>query len=191
MRRCGETSRSIAALAPATVVTDAQAAALRQGASDDLKRITAFAGRHLQHANAALQALRAGPLRLQQGIDALLQGSQHRLQQAGLHIGQQLLHGQQRMQFRGVEPEPRQLVHGALGLVIAIAVEISVVDDGGIQVQAHVVDNALDGGAGAFQLFLQTPARDRLPRSLQDAVELENAVEAVHLGASRRCSSLP
>ena len=68
------------------------------------------------------------------------------IEQPRLHAGKQLLNRQQGMKLGGVEPKARELVHLSLLLVVGVAVALAVVDDGGVEVQAHVLDDALDRG---------------------------------------------
>ena len=132
----------------------------------------------LKDADTFREPVGSGPLQIQQPGNPLVQGPEHGVEQARLNLGQQLLDGHQGMQLGGIEPKPRKFVH-ALGLIVAVTVALDVVDDGGVQVEAHVLDDALDGGPRALQLGLEALPRHWVTRRLEDTVQLEDSVETV------------
>ncbi len=162
------------------VVQDAQPAPAHQCARQALERLEIGAARrHLQDADPVLDLAIAARALVQQARDALAQGSNVRLQQTGLHVGEQLERRHQGVDLRGVEPQARQFVQRvAPGVVVAVA--LVVVLDWRAQVGAHVVDDALDRGPRALEPALEVHARHRGTSLREDPVQGEDAVEPVH-----------
>ncbi len=61
----------------------------------------------------------------------------------------------------------------------AVAAQISVPDDGGIEAVTQVCDVTLDGCAGDFQ-FLDKPTQGDSPVVFQEAFDLVNTLEGAH-----------
>ncbi len=124
------------------------------------------------------------------GLPEVLQGKnlpdlvayrrQHVVEQSGLDAAQQLLRAHQGVEFPAIEPQAGQFEGVVAGLGVVIAVALPVVFDGGIEEQSHLPDNAVDGGAGAFQLFLDGAERHGIAVRLEDLVQLVDAPEAIH-----------
>ena len=79
-------------------------------------------------------------------------------QAAGVEVREEVLHGQQGMDFLGGEPQARQLVLRAdplTGLLEAIAAQVAVEDQRCVQAVAHVGDVAFQGRPGDAEALLK------------------------------------
>ncbi len=130
--------------------------------------------------------------------DQPLQPLEHGLQVARQHAvvvqpGEQLVHGQQRVDLVLAEPHARQLVAGARrrALVEAVAVVEGVVDDGRVQPVAQVLQVALERGRRDGQLLAQRREAHAAAAAQQhlDLVEAFGAVHRVSLYVCRQGSS--
>ena len=117
------------------------------------------AGAHAEHADAARDVVGGVLARFEQLLEALAQRGDQLRQHAGLQVGDQLVHGEQRAQLLGVEPQARQLPERAvLDLVVeAVGLLLAVVEDRGVEAVAQVVEVALERGAGDFEVLAGIP----------------------------------
>jgi hypothetical protein len=108
-------------------------------------------------------------------------------QPAGVQVRQQVLHGDQGVDLRSVEPQPGQFVlaTAALRLGVAVAAGLAVPDDRRVQPVAQVFQVALDRGPGHLQL-LQEVAESHQPALAEQLVDLVEALGAVHDGGLPR-----
>ncbi len=119
----------------------------------------------------------------EQGVEAghqwLHMGSQ---QPARVEIGQQVLHGQQGVDFLRGEPQPRQreLAAGLGGKRLeAIPAGVAVEDDRGVEAVAQVLEIALQRGPRNFAGLLQLPESDQAA-VLQQLLDLVKALGTIH-----------
>ena len=115
----------------------------------------------------------------QQALDPLLQRCQRARQHATARAHQQLLRGQQRVEFFRTQPQAGQFETLALRGVIAEA-GLAIALDGRHQRIAQIGQVAVDRRARTAQLLLQPLHRDRITGSLQDAVQGGDAFDLVH-----------
>ena len=123
-----------------------------------------------------------------------LSGASARRQHAAAGADQQLVRGQQRMQFVGIQPQAGQLE--ALGFLLVVA-EAALAGRVALDRRAERVaqegDVAVEGGPRTIQLIHQPRERHRITRHLQVAVQGEDAFVTVHArrfgcpGAARDC----
>ncbi len=95
-----------------------------------------------------------------------------------------MLHGQQGMDFRGVEPQARQLVLAARarGAVLeAVTARLAVPDQRAVEAVAQVLDVALERGGRDFQDFEQLGEAHQLALA-DELVDLVEAFGAIHAG---------
>src|SRR5690606_17668360 len=132
------------------------------------------------HAHAFDRPVLAGRMLVEQLVDARLQRRQRARQHPATAAREQLLGGQQRVQFVGIEPQAGQFEAPALLGVVAEA-GFAVADHRRHQRVAQEGQVAVDRGAGAFELFAQARHRDRVARGLEDAVQGKDAFVSVHV----------
>jgi hypothetical protein len=107
---------------------------------------------------------------------------------AGVEVGQQVLHGQERMDFARVEPQAGQFVLRAavrvrgVEAVAAASSTMAIPDNGRIEPVAHVFEVALQGGARDFQHGHEIDEGHELA-IVDHLVDLVEALSAIH-GAS-------
>src|SRR5439155_20464611 len=133
----------------------------------------------LEDADALLDVL---PRRLaaEDGAQALLQRPDVRLEEAGLQLGEERVHAEERVRFAGVEPQAGQLVArtGAWSSE-AVAVRLAVVLDRRVEAILHVLQVALERRRRNPEERPQGRKRDR-PAILQELVDLVEALESFH-----------
>src|SRR6266513_4370962 len=98
----------------------------------------------LEDADALLDVF---PRRLaaEDGAQALLQRRDVRLEEAGLQLGEERVHAEERICFAGVDPQARQLVARTCArLAEAVAVRLAVPFDRRVEALAHVLRVALE-----------------------------------------------
>ena len=87
----------------------------------------------------------------QQGVEAFTEWGDTCAEQAtSIQTRQQMLHGQQGVDFGGREPQPRQLVRCVVcgvGIFEAVTAEFAAIADGVVQPGAEVVQVPFEGGA--------------------------------------------
>ena len=169
-------------LLAALEVSDGKTPALGQGVGNGLEIFPGRSRGSPQNADTPADLIAAAVLCFQQLPDVGLKGCQLALQQTWLHRFQQLLHAEQRMQLGGVEPDPGEFIHFAVLAVagIVVAVACAVIFDRGVEVVAHIVDDALCSGAGTLQHLLDSLSGDRIAVTAEKLVQGEYTVEAVH-----------
>ena len=118
---------------------------------------------------------------VQQLLDPLLQWRQRVRQHPARVARQQLLRGEQGVQFLGRQPQPRQLEAVALVRVVAEA-GVAVADHRRHQGVAQEGKVAIDGRSRAAEFVLQARHGHRVARGAQDAVQGDDAFVAVHGG---------
>ena len=101
-------------------------------------------------------------------------------------VGEQVLHGEQGVDFRGVEPQAGQfeLAAGrAVAFIVAVAAGVAVPGDGRVEAIAQVFEVALDGGGRDFQRFDEDLKRDdaAFGDELVDFVEAFGAIHGIPL----------
>ena len=112
-------------------------------------------------------------------------GAISRSNRPGVHLGEQLAHGEQRGELRLGEPQARQLeaVPGLTALVV-VAAALGVELDGMREALAEITNAALGGGLGALELVADAPQRDRrLMGRGEQAVQARDGIESFHGGA--------
>ena len=171
------------------VVSDDEALAAEQGRADGLEMIEMeFAGADGLDADAALHFLNRVVGGAEQAGEAGEQGLDLRSEQAaGVEVREEVLHGQQGMDFLGGEPQSRQLILRAdplPGLLEAVAAQVSVEDQGRIQAVPHVGDIALERGPGNTEAFLQFLAGYEVPCA-ENLIDLVDALHAAHVDFSK------
>ena len=124
---------------------------LEQGGANGLEMVEMeFAGADGLDADAALHFLNGVVGGAKQAGEAGEQGLDLRSEQAaGIEVGEQMLHGEQGMDFLGGEPQAWQLILWAdplPGLLEAVAAQVAVEDEGSVQAIPHVGDVALERG---------------------------------------------
>ena len=142
-----------------------------RGRADDAHPLPDFLGGVVGRAQ---QTVQSGHQRLDVG----------RQQSALVEVGHQVLHGQQGMDFRGVEPQARQfeLAAGVRGAaLVAVAARLAVPDQRAVEAVAQVLDVALERGRRHFQCILQFGEGHQLALADQ-LVDLVEAFGAVHSG---------
>ena len=100
-------------------------------------------------------------------------------QAAGVEVGEQVLHGEQRVDLLRREPQPGQFVLRTDALTFpleAIAAEVAIEHDGRVQPVLHVGEVALQRRPRHAELFLQFGARHGRAAGEQ----LVDAVDALH-----------
>lgn len=125
--------------------------------------------------------------RIVRGTDQRRQAREQRLdvrpeQSAGIEVGQQVLHGQQGVDFLGREPQTEQFVLPSQlfgGGVEAIAAGVAVMDDRCVQPVAEINEVAFQGGPGDFQFVHQRLKGHHAP-VVEHLVELVEAFRLVH-----------
>src|SRR6185295_12178985 len=144
---------------------------------------TAF---RLEHPDALLDLL---PRRLaaEHRAHAVLQRLDVRLEKPRLQLGEERVHGEERVRLVGREPQPRQLVARARPrLAEAVAVRLAVVLDRRVEAAAHVLDVALEGRGRHPQGSAKSGKGYRPSPLFQQSIDLVEAFEALHAGASCR-----
>lgn len=76
------------------------------------------------------------------------------VEQAGLYVCQQLLGGQQRVEFGCAEPESGKLEGLPVAQCVVVAVALTVIFNRCIEMQAHLLHDAVDRGARTFEFIL-------------------------------------
>ena len=109
---------------------------------------------------------------------ALEQRLHVRPQQAGLEILEQLLHGEQRVDLLRAEPQAGQLLHLRLRIE-AVTVVLAIPDDGDVQPRAQILQIALEGGGGDFQLVANAACAHHLV-AMNELLNLVEALGAIH-----------
>src|SRR5437867_1815651 len=133
----------------------------------------------LEDADALLDVL---PRRLaaEDGAQALLQRPDVRLEEAGLQLGEERVHAEERIRLAGVEPQARQLVARTRArLSEAVAVRLAVPFDRRVEALAHVLQVALQRRRRDPEGRSQGGKRNR-PAVLQELVDLVEALESFH-----------
>src|SRR3989442_13793143 len=141
----------------------------------------------LENAEALLDVL---PRRLaaEDGAQALLQRPDVGLEEAGLQLGEERVHAQQRVRLAGVEPQAGQLVARAGAWnAEAVALRFGVVVDRRVEPRPHVLDVALYACRRHAKLVLEDRERNDFP-VLQELVDLVEALQAIHGPPARRKS---
>ena len=115
----------------------------------------------------------------QQAFDALLQRRQRAGEHAAAGAHQQLLRGQQRIEFFRTQPQAGQFEAFAFPRHVAEA-GFAIALDRRHQRIAQVGQVAVGGGARTTQLLLQALDRDRVAGGLEDAVQGGDAFDLVH-----------
>src|SRR3989442_10081223 len=139
----------------------------------------------LEDAEALLDVL---PRRLaaEDGAQALLQRPDVRLEEAGLQLGEERVHAEERVRLAGVEPQARQLVaRTSARLAKAVAVRLAVPFDRRVEALAHVLQVAFKCRRRDPEGRLQGRKRNR-PAVLQELVDLVEALETFHGPPGRR-----
>src|SRR5437879_11528521 len=116
----------------------------------------------LEDADALLDVL---PRRLaaEDGAQALLKRPDVRLEEAGLQLGEERVHAEERIRLAGVEPQARQLVAWTRARSSeAVAVRLAVVLDRRVETAAHVFEVALHARARHAEDFLEGRDRNHL-----------------------------
>ena len=173
------------------VVEDAQLPALQDGAGDlaEVFHIGGTGG-HLQDADAASDVGVSAMAMGKQVLQAFLEGGDVRGEDAGLEFVEELLRGQQGVEFFGVEPEARQFIERLTGGVVLVAFAIGIVDQRRAEGVAQLVDGASCGGFGAVQFGLYGFQCDGASTVCEQLVQFEDAVEFIHR-MSLSCLCLP
>src|SRR5881396_1385185 len=133
----------------------------------------------LEDADALLDVL---PRRLaaEDGAQALLQRRDVGLEEAGLQLGEERVHAEERVRLAGVEPQARQLVARTRArLAEAVAVCLAVPFDRRVEALAHVLEVALQRRRRNSEGRPQGGKRNRLA-VLQELVDLVEALETFH-----------
>src|SRR3989454_1767852 len=133
----------------------------------------------LEDADALLDVLPPG-LAAEDGAQALPQRPDVRLEEAGLQLGEEGVHAEERVRFAGVEPQAGQLVArtGAWSSE-AVAVRLAVVLDRRVEAILHVLQVALERRRRNPEGRSQGGKRNRLA-VLQELVDLVEALETFH-----------
>src|SRR5256885_16710848 len=133
----------------------------------------------LEDADALLDVLPRG-LAAEDGAQAIPQRPDVRLEEAGLQLGEEGVHAEERVRFAGVEPQAGQLVArtGAWSSE-AVAVRLAVVLDRRVEAILHVLQVALERRRRNPEERPQGRKRDR-PAILQELVDLVEALESFH-----------
>lgn len=171
-------------------IGDVQTLAPQQGGADALEmrqfEATLADTRHQHAATDFLGRIgRAAEQRVQtrhQRLDVRRQDA------AGVEVGEQMLHGQQRMDLRRREPQAGQFIGFADPPAIlgeAVTAGQAVVDDGRIEPVAHIDEIAPQGGARDLQRRLQRAEGHRRPLAEQ-LVDAAEPFGLVHPTAVRR-----
>ena len=138
------------------MVGDEQSLAAQEGGADPLELGEIhFSRRHGEDAHPPAHFLGRVVGRAHEAVQAGHQGLHVGTEQAALiEAGEQMLHGQQGVDFPGVEPETGQFelpagvrVAGRGSSGIAVAACRTVPDDGGIEAVAQIQQVALERGA--------------------------------------------
>src|SRR2546426_8926236 len=133
----------------------------------------------LEDADALLDVLPPG-LAAEDGAQAIPQRPDVRLEEAGLQLGEERVHAEERVRFAGVEPEAWQLVARTRARSSeAVAVRLAVVLDRRVEALAHVFEIALHARARHAEHFLEGRERNHLS-ILQELVDLVEALESFH-----------
>lgn len=115
---------------------------------------------------------------LQQFANAAFERAEIRGKKSRLHGFEQLLGGEQRVKFAGVEPQSGQFELGGVG-VVEVAIVGAVIEDRRVHETAHVFDVAFDARRGHVGFLHQALGADgRL--AAQQAVNAKYALGAVH-----------
>src|SRR2546427_7837031 len=139
----------------------------------------------LEDADALLDVL---PRRLaaEDGAQALLERPDVRLEEAGLQLGEERVHAEERVRLAGVEPQARQLVARTRARSSeAVAVRFAVVLDRRVETVLHVLEVALERRRRNPEGRSQGGKRNRLA-VLQELVDLVEALETFHGPPARR-----
>ena len=168
----------------ARMVADQQALSPQQGGADALEVVQVqFARTDRLDADAALHLLGRVVGAAEQAGEPGEQGPDLRPEQAaGVEVREEMMHGQQRMDFLGAEPQPGQLIVRAdplSGLLEAVAAQVAVEADRRVQAVAHVGEVALERGPGDAETFQQLLAGDAVARA-ENLVDLVNPLHVVH-----------
>ena len=116
----------------------------------------------------------------QQVADPILDLGQLPFQQPRLHIGQHLAGRQQRLQFLGAEPDPRQFEMPGQRAIVVEAAAVGIGLDGCAQVIPKVGDQPVQGGLGTADLLHQCLAADGRAPLVQDVVQVVEAFQLAH-----------
>src|SRR5213596_2744590 len=133
----------------------------------------------LEDADALLDVL---PRRLaaEDGAQALLQRRDVGLEEAGLQLGEERVHAEERVRLAGVEPQARQLVARTRArLSEAVAVRLAIVLDRRVEAVLHVLEVALQRRRRNPEGKSQGGKRHRLA-ILQELLDLVEALETFH-----------
>ena len=124
-------------------------------------------------------------------IKRLSSGSTCGPSKAGLEILEQLLHGEQRVDLLRAEPQPGQLLQLRLRIE-AVAVVLAIPDDRDVQPRAQVLQIALEGGGGDFELVANAACAHHLVtmNELLNLIEALGAIHAQNCNSSRRARGL-
>src|SRR5439155_14254460 len=141
----------------------------------------------LEDADALLDVLPPG-LAAEDGAQALPQRPDVRLEEAGLQLGEERVHAEERVRLAGVEPQARQFVARARArLAEAVAVRLAVVLDRRVEAVLHVLEVALERRRRNPEGRSQGGTRNR-PAILQELVDLVEALETFHPPSSLKRS---
>src|SRR2546430_2365538 len=114
------------------------------------------------------------------GAQALLQRPDVRLEKAGLQLGEESVHAEERVRLASVEPQPRQLVARTRARSSeAVAVRLAVVLDRRVEAVLHVLQVALERRRRNPEGRPQGGKRNRLA-VFQELVDLVEALESFH-----------
>ncbi len=117
----------------------------------------------------------------QQRLDACAQRLNMGFEKAGFDVRQQVLHGQQRVRFGVVKPDTGQLKPWTSRSVLVepVTALLAIVNDGGAQAVAHVLEVAFERGGRDAELLQQFLAGNDLS-CLQQLCDLIETFGAVH-----------
>src|SRR2546426_991792 len=141
----------------------------------------------LEDADALLDVLPRG-FAAQDGAQALLQRPDVRLEKAGLQLGEERVHAEERVRLAGVEPQARQLVARTRARSSeTVAVRLAVVLDRRVETILHVLEVALQRRRRNPEGRSQGGKRNRLA-VFQELLDLVEALETFHGPPARRKS---
>src|SRR5712691_8271031 len=133
----------------------------------------------LEDADALLDVLPRG-LAAEDGAQALLQRRDVGLEEAGLQLGEERVHAEERVRLACGEPQARQLVARTRARFSeAVAVRLAVVLDRRVEAILHVLEVALQRRRRNPEGRLQGGKRNRLA-VLQQLLDLVEALETFH-----------
>ena len=168
----------------ARMIADQQPFSPQQGGADALELLhVQFAGSDRLDANATLHLLGRIVGAAEQAGETGKQGPDLRPEQAaGVELRPEMMHGQQRMDFLGAEPQAEQLIVRAeplSGLLEVVAAHVAVEADQRVQPVTNVDEVALQRGPGDAGAFLQLRAGEAVAYA-ENLVDLVDSFHFVH-----------